>query len=230
MTCDHFQQYIYLFKEGELTPVQEKQLKDHLSKCQNCSRDFGKIEKSLDSFSVHSQNLLTNYTVNPKFADDLLAGLPERSESSIVDKLLSKLDYLFVPALIKGVSFLIILSFFIHEFYMINRIAALEDQVKQLSGVAHRNISPQRLDKVLDYSLSNREILSSEEVITLLNTSFRIEITGELIQKIINTIPELKTITIKNGINNKEMHRIMNHSQLILHKYNLFRLKGDTHV
>lgn len=230
MTCNHFQQYIYLFKEGEMTPEQERQLQDHLSSCQNCNREFHKVKETLDQFSVHSQKQLSNYKINPGFMDNVLSGIPEKPEASIIDQLLSKLDYLFKPALIKAMSFLIIISFFIHEFYMINRIAALEDQVDQLSAVAGRIKSSQRLDKFLDYSLSKRETLSSDEVIILLNTSFRIEITVELIQKIINTIPELNTIIIKNGINNNEMHRIMDHSQLILHKYNLYRLKGDTHV
>ncbi len=80
MNCKKSLKYIYLFKEGELTEKEKKQLEHHLKSCSACAANFDGMAdfRNLLSFQEESDEKLKD---SQKLTDSILNAISENSKN-----------------------------------------------------------------------------------------------------------------------------------------------------
>ena len=112
MDCNEAQNRIIRYIDKELTASQEKILKQHIDKCENCSRLFSEMEKTYGV--IESTKSVGTY---PHFTENVLNKIDELEKSGTQD--ISEQDnfsYAFGRIAITGIAAVIILIIGIYIF------------------------------------------------------------------------------------------------------------------
>ena len=138
MNCRKAKKYIYLFRDGELSQKEKKQLEQHLKNCQSCSHLFNDL------------NEFKRIIVENEDADELIEN-PEKLTNSIlnaIDEADSKKSLKIIsitshPVFRVAASFLIILQitlFFSQQTYIDNSVADLYIRLNSDKSIKNTNV------------------------------------------------------------------------------------------
>lgn len=137
MSCRKFRKQIFLYRTGELSPRQRKQLERHLAVCANCAAFQRKVKSDLAVL----EKLRKEHIQVPDEAGMTNALLAEISRmqkiksfagaQSWLERIIPRFYWPTVRLALAACVFLIVGGFVLQEAYILNRISRLEENYKQ---------------------------------------------------------------------------------------------------
>jgi hypothetical protein len=146
MKCQKIEKLLYLYRECELTTAELGVLNDHLMTCSSCRILRRRLENEPKIILQARKNEPVLQNVKELKKDVLRKIL--RSESRASDYFFEFLSRRRVRLAFVGVLSVIVLSFFVQEFYLVSRISRLESRLAQQSDQDVLFVVP--ADEILD--------------------------------------------------------------------------------
>lgn len=234
MNCKYYQKLLHLNRPGELSPRRQKKLDRHTASCSFCAAEKLKIEKA-------SAYIADVRETKPEPADPglMTAGIMRSIRGLNHFPRKSRLDFLSFPktrlALI-GLTALLAGAFFLQEFLVLYRISKLEERMTRQSsnqavfteapaGQSNRVSTIRAFEKSeLLKSVGEQDMETEDGEVSIKKSTIKAWLTAYrrlqqenriLLRYLQEQFPELRGITLEDGLNPEEVETIMKNKKKI---------------
>lgn len=140
MKCKHYQKWLHLNRDGELTSRQSAKLERHLRHCRSCADEKSGIER-VDRF-IHAAGTVVSVPSEPQVLTRRIMAAVERSDRNAVvprfEKGVSRwFDWFYVPRVrfaLTGVVVLLLGVFIFQGTMILHRLHRLEQKMARRTG------------------------------------------------------------------------------------------------
>lgn len=234
MSCQYYQKLLHLNRPGELSPRLRKKLDRHTASCSSCAAEKFKIEKASDYIAAARET-------KPELADPglMTAGIMRAIRGSNDFPHKSRLDILSLPktrlALI-GLTAILIGAFFLQEFFVLYRISKLEERMTRQSSkqtilaeapaIRGSRVGPIRAFEKKEFlkSFGEKDMEAEDGEVSIkksmlrawLTTYRRLQQENRILLRYLQAqFPELRGITLEDGLNPEEIEALMKNKKKI---------------
>lgn len=235
MSCKHYQKLLQLNRPGELTGRQQKKLDQHVSKCSSCAQEKLKIEKASDYIAL-AREAKPELTEPGLLTANIMGTI--RRANNYAKK--SWLDFFSLPGTrltLIGATAVLVGIFFLQEFLVLYRISQLENRMARqsygqtaLSGKVTNKFSRVSTVSLLEKSeflkslvINDSEIPGDRVLLKKSTLKAYLEAYRELQQEnrmllryLREKFPELRGISLRDGLDVEEIEKIVKNKKKIL--------------
>ena len=223
MNCKKFQKYIYLFKEGELTSSEKRNLEIHLNGCSKCAieaetviSDFSKLNNLKRELEFKESDILfknIERAIVPEF-NFKTVGIKNYIEKIMERISISKARFAFSTIV---VVFMVLLV--AQEVSVLTRISMLEKRMLEEKNET-LDFSQLKLSKFVSQN-QDQILIDRQALENILESYSDLKLTNKiLLATLRKAVPELEDNFIDNGLDEQEMKKIMDKKDVF---YSLIR-------
>jgi len=242
MKCKTCQQYLLLCRKGELSSRQKRDLEQHISRCAECAGEAAKTDQLMETvgYLKHKEPRLTEPEM---LSDSIMDSIQTEKNRNRLKDIESAADSFWntvaipkIRLVLAGMIFLIVSSFFIQEFLVLDRLTRLEEKIAQKSPPVGRGgsttiINTKRIQKARDLdrfrtlvATDDNESGHDEWVLiqrstleSLIAANSQLHDTQEkLLDTLTTLLPDLKIISLENGLDRKELRLLRQNKNKII--------------
>ena len=202
MNCNTVQKYLYLFRKGELAFFQKLIAKQHIRKCRHCKSLADQITSDYTRLDPLKQMPDLPPELN---TDNIIKNLPGRRISDMHAAHSNR--YHGARLLLPAAAFFLVLFFGIQQWHINQRMSQLEVRL---------NSSRQAVPSDAQFQLMS---LLYSDLLTPTNESSLMQILNQyskildILQEFINEHPELSGIDLNDGLDKKELSKLLKYKE-----------------
>lgn len=224
MKCIKVKKLLYLFRSGELTQKQKKQLEEHFAVCENCRMERARIieqrqllKKLRRQPELHDPTQLTD-TIMQSIQHSRILSQNSQAKNR-VEYILDIFNRRFVR-IVLSMSIIFLIGFFIvQETIVLHRINQLEQRVALQSpgkmkteSVLHT--TQEHLNKLL-LQQDNNISIDKDILVQLLNSYSELQMQNKVLLKLLEeNASKLPDVTLEDGLSEQEIRQILANKKL----------------
>lgn len=232
MNCKEFEQLLYLFREDELSQTEKELVDIHLENCEQCQAEVNAITE-MDAQIAQIRDTGQDHPNAGQLTNHIMSGVKrEYTKRASAGKRRGAnrfQGWLAAPAAryVMATALILIISLFIfQEYFILNKIAALEARLANhhTERVSENFINRSASMNDLSLSTIEMEILEKWVVIRrssvneLINEIETLEAENMALKRILEErYPELVKMLDGRGLSDRELERLLNSRDELLH-------------
>ena len=234
MKCKDFQKLLYLNREGERSPGQEKKLARHLRRCQVCANEKLKIEK-INKLTAIARETIPHHSKPQEMTNSIMNSIDQLKRSAEISPSTAKgtpwFDWLWLPKVrfaLVCIVLLMVVVFIYQGTVILHRISGLEKKMALQSEkqspfsssfiVSKKLLHPgirralENRDQVLDMyeNLPDDKVIIDRNTLRLLLKLLKDRLRDdETLLKLRENVSLFNEIDFTNGIKKEELKKIL---------------------
>jgi len=242
MKCKTCQKYLLLYRRGELSFRQKEKMEHHITRCAECAGVRQKTDRLMEQVGYLRQKE-PRLTEPVALTDSIMHSVQTLGGRRKIRDIDSAANFFWntmaipkIRLVLAGIIFLIISSFFIQEFLVLDRLSRLEEKIAQQSPPVGGSgnamiINTKRILKTADLEKfktlaavnideSRRDewvLIHRSSLESLIAANTRLHDNQErLLDTLTTLLPDLKIISLENGLDRKELRLLRQNKNRII--------------